>query len=149
VRLALWRGIATRHAPILWSLHLGYAWMPIGLAALAFAYAGSGLAESTALHALGIGAAGGMTLAVMTRAALGHSGRPLVVSKFIAWAYVLVSLTAILRVFAPVLVPDFYMVWVLAAGLAWTLAFVIFLVVYWPILTGPDLGEGAESGPAG
>ncbi len=143
VRLIRWRGDAAWRSPIIWSLHLGYAWLPAGLAALTLAYGFELLQESTALHALAIGAVGGMTLAVMTRAALGHSGRPLMVARSIAWAYGLVSLAAILRVIAPALAPGLYMIWILSAGAAWTLAFLIYLAVYWPILTGP----GAKADP--
>ncbi len=138
-RLFLWRGPASRGMPIVWSLHLGYAWLPIGLAALALAYGSGILPESAALHALAVGGVGGMTLAVMTRAALGHSGRALVVARPIAWAYGMVALAAALRVFAPALVPGLYMTWILGAGAVWTLAFLIYLAVYWPVLTGPQV----------
>lgn len=138
-RLALWRSQDTLHAPILWSLHLAYAWVPLGLAALCLAYASNILVESAAMHALAIGAVGGMTLAVMTRAALGHSGRALLVAKPVAWAYALVSLAALLRVLGPILEPGQYMTWILGAGAAWTLAFLLYLFVYWPVLTKPSV----------
>lgn len=138
LRLALWRGQNTLHAPILWSLHLAYAWVPLGLATLCLAYASGIVAESAAMHGLAIGAVGGMTLAVMSRAALGHSGRALQVAKPIAWAYALVGLAALLRVLGPILLPGLYMTWILGAGVAWTLAFLLYLVVYWPVLTQPS-----------
>lgn len=144
LRLSLWRSLGTWSSPILWALHLAYLWLVLGLATLALAYAHV-LAESAAMHAIAIGAVGGMTLAVMTRAALGHSGRPLAVAPAIAVAYVLVSLSAILRVYLTWLVPGQYMVWVIAGAIAWILAFLLYLAVYWPVLTGPEATPRANA----
>lgn len=138
-RMAGWR---TRHvlsAPILWVLHLGYAWLVIGLLFKGFALVTAAVPETLALHALTIGAIGCMTLGVMTRAGLGHTGRPLHVSSMIAVAYLLVSLAAVIRIawpFADLGLPD---TGLLASGLLWTTAFVIFTAVYWPVLTRPGL----------
>ena len=85
-------------------------------------------------HALTIGVAAAMILAVMTRASLGHTGRPPRASRPIAAAYILLSLAAVMRVFAPPLVADAYWWTVLAAGLLWVCAFGIFIVAYTPIL---------------
>ena len=138
-RLALWRSRATLGEPILWSLHLAYLWLPIGYGTIAAARLFDAFPEAFALHALGIGAVGGMTLAVMTRAALGHTGRPLAVTRPIALSYALVAVAALVRVFAPVLVPALYMGVIVVAGALWMIGFVVFVVVYWPILTGPPL----------
>src|SRR5690606_23361970 len=97
VRLARWRGLATLSEPLLWSLHLGYAWLAAGLALLAAAPA-LGLPPVAVWHALFAGAIGTMTLAVMTRATLGHTGRPLRADAVTAAAYVLVGVAAALRV---------------------------------------------------
>jgi uncharacterized protein involved in response to NO len=78
-----------------------------------------------------------MILAVMTRASLGHTGRPLVVGRAITGAYVLLTLSTILRVFGTTLLPGHYSLSVSVAGLAWVVCFGIFLVVYAPILWGP------------
>ncbi len=131
-RMRAWATGKTLRAPIVWVLHLGYAWLVAGLAAKGLAGFGW-LDPKTALHALTIGAVGTMPIAIMSRAALGHTGRPLVVAPAITLAYVLVSLAAISRMLAP-LSPTPALI---LAGTAWTAAFAIFSLVHWPILTRP------------
>ncbi len=136
IRLARWHGHKTLANPILWVLHLGYLWMVIGLALLGLSSFETALPATAALHALTAGAIATMVLGVMTRAALGHSGRPLDVSKFIAAAYGLLALGTLLRVLAPVL-PGAQMGLTHAGGSVWSLAWLIFVLVYWPVLTKP------------
>ena len=136
VRLAGWRGGWTLGRPILWSLHLGFAMLALGYLALAAAMAGW-IGEVGALHLIGIGAIGGMTLAMMSRAALGHTGRPLVVARPIAWAYALVALAALIRAVGAEAAAGWYDLAMLVSGALWLLAFTAFIAVYWPILTGP------------
>jgi uncharacterized protein involved in response to NO len=76
-----------------------------------------------------------MILAVMTRAALGHTGRPLVVSRTIAVAYAFLLAAALVRVFGPALMPASYLATVEAAALLWIAAFALYAWVYAPILT--------------
>lgn len=133
-RMVGWRSLETRRAPILWVLHLGYAWLVAGLALKAAALLGGLLPETAAIHALTAGAVGTMTVAVMSRAALGHSGRPLVASRMTVAAYGLVTLAAVLRVAAGALVGPHYATLVGAAGVAWILGFAAFLFAYGPLL---------------
>ncbi|MCB1380356.1 MAG: NnrS family protein [Alphaproteobacteria bacterium] len=144
-RLSFWRGMATGGAPILWSLHLAYLFLGLGLAALALAHATGMLAVSAALHLLAIGAIGGMTLAMMTRAALGHTGRPLRVVRPIAGAYALVALAALVRALGVDLLPGHYMAVIYVAGILWVAGFGIFSAVYAPILVGPPLPKNPPS----
>ncbi len=138
-RLALWRGIATWRAPIVWILHLGYAWLAAGLL-LAGASALTDLVPaSAASHAFGAGAVGTMTIGVMSRAALGHTGRPLAAPAPVVWAYMFVTLAAALRVAGPVLAPASASVFLAFAGLSWIAAFGLFVVYFTPILTAPRL----------
>jgi len=139
VRLARWRGLKTLGDPLLWVLHVGYGWVVVGFLLLAATRLGGWASDVAALHAFGTGAAGSMILGVMSRASLGHTGRALSAQRSIAVAYVLVSLTAILRCFGPTLMPEFYNEIMLASGIAWIAAFTIFSAVYAPILTGPRL----------
>jgi uncharacterized protein involved in response to NO len=81
-----------------------------------------------------------MTLGVMTRVALGHTGRELIVARSIAAAYVLVIAGAALRVAGPMALPVYYAQVLAVAGVLWSAAFVIFLVVYAPMLVGPRSG---------
>jgi uncharacterized protein involved in response to NO len=138
VRLAGWRGVRALRQPIVWVLHIAYAWLPVGLALKAtYLLSGAGWAAHW-LHALTIGGAATMILAVMTRAALGHTGRPLVVAKPVTLAYALLLLAALTRVFAPAFsVP--YRLTVAAAGVFWIAAFAIFVAVYAPMLTRPRI----------
>jgi uncharacterized protein involved in response to NO len=136
MRLAGWSSRWTLGQPILWSLHLGFAMLALGYLALAAALAGW-IGEVGALHLLGIGAIGGMTLAMMSRAALGHTGRALVVARPVAWAYGLVALAALIRAVGAEAAPGWYDWAMLISGALWLLAYVLFIAVYWPILTGP------------
>ena len=136
VRLAGWRGGWTLGQPILWSLHLAFAMLALGYLALAAAMAGW-IGEIGALHLLGIGAVGGMTLAMISRAALGHTGRSLVAARPVAWAYGLIGVAALIRTVGAEAAPGWYDWAILVSGAVWLLAFVLFLAVYWPILTGP------------
>lgn len=132
-----WRSRRTLDEPLVWSLHLAYAWLPVGLALKAMYLLTGAPWTAYWLHALTIGAAASMILAVMTRAALGHTGRPLIPAKVITLAYALLSFGALVRVFGPSLLPARYMWSVLVAGSLWALAFLLFLVVYTPILARP------------
>jgi uncharacterized protein involved in response to NO len=137
LRLAGWRSLRTGGEPILWIMHVAYAWIPLGLALKACAVLGDFGWAAKWSHAFGAGALATMILAVMTRVALGHTGRPLTVSNPITAAYLLLTAAALLRVFGVALFPDHYLLTLTVAGIAWTLAFGIFLVVYAPILWSP------------
>lgn len=134
-RLALWRGAATRSEPIVWVLHLGYAWIVIGLALRTLAAVSDAVPEAIVTHAFGTGAIGTMILAVMTRASLGHTGRRIIAARPVVWSYYMVTLAALLRVGAPVLEPRLYGPALVIAALAWIGAFAIFAYVYTTILT--------------
>jgi uncharacterized protein involved in response to NO len=138
MRLVLWRGWRTAGDPILWILHVGYLWIPIGLALLAIAMVAHTIPASAGTHALGAGAAATMILAVATRAALGHTGRPLVAGRTITAAYIFLTLGATARVVALLIPGRYYLTALEVAGTGWTLAFALFVVVYAPILFGPQ-----------
>ena len=135
-RLALWSPLATRGRPILWILHLSYGWIVAHLALRALA-AAEVVSPVLATHALTIGAIGGLTLGMMTRTARGHTGRPLAVGRAETAAYVLVQLAAAVRALAPIALPSAYLHTVACSALLWSIAFAIFTVVYFPILTRP------------
>jgi uncharacterized protein involved in response to NO len=136
VRLSFWRGIATRRVPILGVLHLGYAWLVLGLGLKGASGFVGWLPETAAQHALTVGAIGTMLMAVMSRAALGHTGRKLEAPRVLVAAYALVSIAAVLRLLAP-LFPTVLIQLMVCSGLAWSLAFTLFLAVFAPILTRP------------
>ena len=138
VRLAMWRSTATFDSPILWSLHLAYCLLALGFAVLAIAELTDAMSKSAALHFIAISGIGSMTLAVMTRAALGHTGRPLVVAHPIALAYVLLALAGVVRSIGITLFPQFYTAMLMTSAGIWIVAFAIFSAVYAPILLGPS-----------
>jgi uncharacterized protein involved in response to NO len=143
IRLAGWRTSAVLDQPILWSLHLGFAMLVAGYAALALHWTGLDFTKAAASHVLGVGAVGGMTLAVMSRAALGHTGRALIVPRPIAIAYALLALAAVVRSLGITAFPDRYFLVMFVAGGLWVAVFTIFSFVYAPILTSPRLKEGS------
>ncbi|MCE5973803.1 NnrS family protein [Sinirhodobacter sp. WL0062] len=135
IRLSRWQGLWTRPFAILWTMHLSYGLLGLGLIALGLAWIGVG-SEIAAIHLLGIGGTGGMILSVLSRASLGHTGRPLIAPRPVAMAYALIPLAAILRWLAPqtgTLEP----LLTLAAGLSWLAGFGLALVAMAPILTAP------------
>lgn len=139
-RLAGWRGYRTLAEPILWIIHLGYAWLVLGFALKAMALLGGWLPATAASHALTIGAIGSMTLGVMSRAALGHTGRELRVAPSIVAAYLLVSAAAVVRIVGPALLPAYALQAFAAAAVLWVAAFTVFTLVYVPILIRPRAG---------
>lgn len=137
IRLAGWRSFRARGESILWVMHVAYAWLPIGLALKAAWLLGAAGWAMKWQHALTTGLFATMILAVMTRSALGHTGRPLVVSRATTAAYLLLTVGALVRVFGAALFPQHYLLALSVSGLAWVLCFLLFLMVYIPILLGP------------
>lgn len=137
VRLWIWDPWCTRGAPILWILHLSYAWIPIGLLLLGLHALGVPIAGSLGDHALSVGAVGGMIIGMITRTARGHIGLPLRVGRAEVAGYLLVHLAALARVLLPLLVPAAYPFALAASGALWSAAFLLYLLVYVPLLTAP------------
>ncbi|MEX0350820.1 MAG: NnrS family protein [Paracoccaceae bacterium] len=135
LRMARWRAGWALRQPILIALHLGLAMLALGLIFWALAGLGYGN-EIAALHILGIGCVGGMTLAVMSRAALGHSGRALEAPRPMAVAYGLMAVAALSRWIGAGLDAGFPAAMLLSDGL-WVIAFALYLIAMWPALTGP------------
>lgn len=136
-RMFSWGTAAVLGRPILWILHLGYAWIVAGLALKGLAGWTDLVAAPAAVHAVTIGAIGSMTMGMMTRTALGHSGRPLVLQPVMVWSYVLINLAALIRVGGTFLPAGVYGYSLLLSAVAWSAAWLIYAVVYWPILTRP------------
>jgi uncharacterized protein involved in response to NO len=135
VRLARWQGWRTGAEPLVWILHLGFLWVPVGLALMALAPL-LGFPTSAAVHALTGGALATMIVAVATRATRGHTGRALAADRMTVAIYALVTLAALARVSAGLVGPA-TMPLLTLAGTAWVAAFGLFLVRYGPMLWGP------------
>lgn len=125
IRLARWRGWIIWRDALVSALHLGYAWLSIGLMLLGLSQMSSSIPEVAALHALGSGAAGTMILAVMARATIAYSGGPQRSGPAIVGACALLQIAALLRLAAAFL-PDTKILLVGASGGAWAMAFATF-----------------------
>ena len=133
LRLYGWRPWRTLGEPMLWILHAGYLWLAVGLLLRGLALTAGWLPELTAVHALTVGALGSLAIGMMTRVALGHTGRPLAAGWPMAAAFLLVTLAAILRVSGSVSLLSL-------AGSLWTAAFTIYFVRFLPVHLGPLRG---------
>lgn len=133
VRLGGWNPLATRGQPLLWVLHLSYLWIPLGLALIALTQFGV-VPRSAGIHALAIGATGGLIIGMMTRTALGHTGRMLVAGRIEAAAYALVLTAALVRVVTVALLPAAQLGGVHAAATLWSIGFLLYLWRYTPFL---------------
>lgn len=145
LRLSRWRGLRTTQEPLLLVLHIGYAWLALGLLLLGLNRLVEVLPPSAALHALTVGAIGTMTLAVMTRASLGHLGPKLTAGPGTNTIYALITLAAVLRVLSPLAGEQAGLLLPLA-GAAWSGAFGLFAILYGGALARPRV-EGAAARP--
>jgi uncharacterized protein involved in response to NO len=135
-RLLRWRGGATFAEPLLFILHVGYAWLALGALLLGLAALGVEVPQSAAIHALTAGTIGTMTLAVMTRVARGHTGRALTADRATVLIYILVNLAATLRIAVAVGGSWTMPLLVTSAGL-WIGAFGLFVIAYGSMLLLP------------
>jgi uncharacterized protein involved in response to NO len=137
VRLARWRGFASLSEPLLFALHLGYLWVGVGFVLLGLSAFVPALTVSAGIHALGVGAMGGMILAVAARAALGHTNRELKAGVIMSMSFLAIHLAALVRILAA-LIPNSAMMLLMLAGTLWVVAFVLFAARYLPVLFGPE-----------
>lgn len=143
VRQLRWHPLATLGRPILWILHGACFWLTLGLGLLALAQAGL-IPVSLGVHALGVGASGGLIIGMITRTARGHTGRALTADAPEIAAYALIMVAALSRVLVPLLAPAFYIPALVVAAAAWSAAFLIYLWVYtpWLVSARPDGRDG-------
>ncbi|MCM8594844.1 NnrS family protein [Accumulibacter sp.] len=134
IRLYLWQPWRTFATPLVWVLHAAYAWIVVYLVLRALSVLGL-VAGPLAVHALTIGAIGGMTIGMMVRTARGHTGRPLLADRFELACFVLVHGAALIRVFGGLFVPDAYLATVVGSGICWSIAFGLYALRYWPVLS--------------
>ena len=135
LRIALWRGWRVRDEPLLWILHLSLLWIPLGLWLLAGAQAGW-WASTVWIHAIGVGAMGGLILGVISRVVLGHTGRDLTLPRGMASAFVMIHLATIIRIGSAME----WLPWqagMYLSTLLWVLAFGLFVLRYSGMLVRP------------
>jgi uncharacterized protein involved in response to NO len=137
-RLGRWAGERTLGEPLVLVLHVAFAFIPIGFVLSGLSALVPEISPSAGLHAWAVGAIGGMTLAVMTRASLGHTGRALHATRGTILLYLAVGVAALARI-AAALAPDWSFVLLHVAAFSWLTAFLGFALVYGPILFRPRL----------
>ncbi|MCE6960481.1 NnrS family protein [Cereibacter sphaeroides] len=143
-RLSRWQGHAVWRSPILLMLHVAYAFLPLGFLAVALAAAGW-IGQPPGMHLLGIGAIGGMTLAVMMRASLGHTGRALEAGPLLTAGFACIVAAALARALladAELAGFDGYTL----AALLWTTGFATFIGRIGPFLLSPNPARRQANG---
>ena len=137
LRLAGWYTKGIWRKPLLWVLHVAYGLVAVGFG-LKVAAALFGISPFLAVHAFALGGIGLMTLGMMARVCLGHTGRNVFdPPRAVQWMFLLLCGAALLRVFLPLLVPAYYSLWVGLSQLCWILSFALFALVYLPMLVTP------------
>ncbi len=135
-RLAGWNPQRTLRVPLLWILHLSYAWIPLGFLLLAGAELNL-LPASAAFHALTVGSMAGLIIGMMTRTTLGHTGRPLKAGRAEVVMFYLIQMGALARLLAAIGPQGLRDAMLVNAGLCWTLAFALYAISYAPYLSRP------------
>lgn len=137
IRFSRWRPLTTLHVPLLWSLHGAYLAVIIGFALLGGSYLSTMIPPSISLHMITIGGVGSMIIAMMARVSLGHTGRKLLVNRWMSIAFLALFCAVIIRTLLLLALPQLTInAYVFSAAL-WVIAFVIFSIVYYSILTQP------------
>jgi len=132
-RLVGWYHALIWKTPLLWVLYLGYVWLTMGFAMTALELNGV-VAETLAIHMFTVGAIGVITLGMMARVALGHTGRQMQTHALVTLAFVIINVSVLFRVFGPLIWPQNHMLWIQLAGAGWVLAFFCFSLIYAPVL---------------
>ncbi|HUC98548.1 MAG TPA: NnrS family protein [Candidatus Polarisedimenticolaceae bacterium] len=138
IRVVSWYSHRYWQVPLLWVLHLGYGWIVVGFLLKAAASLELIVAQFT-IHAFTVGGIGVLTLGMMARVSLGHTARPLKVESSMVIAFALINLAAVLRGLLPSIFPLWFSQLVILSGILWIAAFLMFVIVYAPILTQPRI----------
>ena len=126
--------------PMVWILHVGYSWVILGLFLTGVSALGF-LPFSIALHAFTAGAIGSMTIGMMCRVTLGHTGRDKIATDLTKLSFFLMQGAAFMRVFGLMIAPDYSIEWIIGSATLWILCFALYILIYAPMLWKPDLDE--------
>ncbi len=126
--------------PMVWILHVGYSWVILGLFFIGVSSLGF-LPFSIALHAFTSGAIGSMTLGMMCRVTLGHTGRNKIATNLTKLIFLLLQCATFMRVFGLMIAPDYSIEWIIGSAMLWILCFALYILIYAPMLWKPDLDE--------
>lgn len=136
LRMRHYHTLKSLNDPLLWILHAGYGWLVAGLALLAFT--GFNLLGTTAvIHAFTAGCIGSMILGMICRVTLGHTGRNLEIGRMTILSFYTIQIAAILRIFGPMLAPEYMTHWIVCSALLWALCYAAYLAVFSGMLFGP------------
>ncbi|WP_137297500.1 NnrS family protein [Psychromonas sp. SP041] len=141
IRLLRWKPLTTLPVPLLWSLHLSYFLLALGLIFYPLGILLPGLDSTSMIHLSAIGGIGGVILAMISRVSLGHTGRPLNPSKWMNIAFIATALSALARGFLPYLLPDLPLMAYAISALFWCSAFVLFIIFYAKMLFSARLDK--------
>ncbi len=133
LRLSLWHvaGIWTR--PLLWVLYIAYIFIIVGFVLKAAAYF-LNISPFLALHAFALGGIGIMSIGMMARVSLGHTGRRVdAPPPALTWVFMMIIAAAIIRVVVPLVDDKHYSLWIMASQCLWIAAFAGFILIYLPI----------------
>lgn len=136
-RMRFWHTEKTGGTPLLWILHAGHLWLAAGLLTLGLHGLGVVDQASLALHMLTVGCVGSMTLGMMARVALGHTGRPIIAGMPVTVSFWMMQGAVVARCLALLIQDKNYTLWIMGSGLLWAAAFAVYLAVYTTILLGP------------
>jgi len=139
IRFVRWRTFSTLKTPLLWLLHFAYLFMIIGMLLLAIHFQANAIGYSVALHFITVGGIGCMILAMIARVSLGHTGRSLQINRMMVAAFLALMASALIRTVVVLLFPTMMLSGYVISALLWAVAFLIFTVIYYPILTKPRL----------
>lgn len=134
MRWLRWRPWITLSVPLLWSIHIAIKFIASGLIILGLSYLIPEIPSSHVWHLLTVGGMGGLILAMISRVSLGHTGRPLSPPKAMSFAYIFITLAALVRALGPWILPEKTLLFIDISGTFWLLAFGIFVVTYAPML---------------
>ncbi len=139
IRLWGWKGWIAISDPLHIILHIGILWIAVGFSLLAYASFIDNTYLVLSYHAFSIGAAGSLTLGVMSRAMIGHSGRPMNNEVILTSIFCLINISAISRIVAPIIFIDFYTVMLFVSGICWVMAYLLFLIRFIPLVLQPRM----------
>ncbi|MDG1997156.1 MAG: NnrS family protein [Emcibacteraceae bacterium] len=144
IRVIGWKGWIAIKDPLMFILHIGVLWIAFGFLLMSYANFMDDTYMVLSYHAFSIGAAGSLTLGVMTRAMIGHSGLPMENEKFITFYLILINIAALSRILAPILFTDYYVGLLFISGMSWVLAYLMFLVRFLPVVLKPRADGGLD-----
>ncbi|PSV25927.1 NnrS family protein [Photobacterium kishitanii] len=135
IRFCRWRSNKAIRVPLLWSLHAAYLSLILGLAWLGGSYLNNNMSPTIGIHLIAIGGIGAMILAMMARVSLGHTGRKLQVGRWMTIAFMSLFGSLLTRTLLVVLMPISVLDAYVISAILWVIAFTIFTVIYFPVLT--------------